>query len=85
MMRKNLVGEPHEYVRCQECGQIFKVVEHSHLVARHNMTIEEYERKYPNHPRVSTITLLRLGRRREVSERLEELVNATLYNYTKRL
>ncbi len=61
--------EPHDYVVCRECGQKFKSIEHSHLVHKHNMTIEEYENKYPNAKRVCTDTLIKLGRTEQAMRR----------------
>lgn len=65
-----LSGYPHDYVVCRECGKKFKTIEWSHLHHKHNMDIDEYERKYPNSPRVCTKTLLRLGRFKEVKDRI---------------
>lgn len=53
-------GEPHEYVVCRECGQEFKSIEWSHLKHKHDMTIEEYEEKYPEAERICTETLLKM-------------------------
>lgn len=61
--------EPHDFVICRECGQKFKSIEHSHLVHKHNMTIEEYESKYPEAERVCTETLYKLGRIEEARSR----------------
>lgn len=65
-------GEPHTYVTCQLCKRHFRCVEHSHLVARHNMTITQYEWRFPHAPRICTRTLLALGRIDEAHRQLEE-------------
>lgn len=54
-----LEGEPHDFVRCRECGNKYKTIEHSHLKT-HDMSIEDYEEKYPDAERVSTETLAKL-------------------------
>ena len=59
---------PYKYVRCKLCGQLFKSVEYSHLIHKHGITIEEYERMFPNSPRVSIETLRKLGRHAEADE-----------------
>lgn len=64
-------GEPHTFVTCRLCGRHFRCVEHSHLVARHGIGIEEYERRFPDSPRVCTETLLALGRVDEARRQLE--------------
>lgn len=61
-------GIPYDYVICMECGKRMKSVEYSHLIHKHGMTIEEYERKWYKSPRVCINTLLRLGRIREAKE-----------------
>lgn len=68
-------GEPHEYVTCRECGKKFKTIEHSHLMQKHDMTIKEYEKKYPKAKRISTQTLLKLnGRDEEFWSRVRDIV-----------
>lgn len=44
----NLISESSEVV-CQECGKAMKWIQNSHLKS-HNMTVEQYREKYPNHP-----------------------------------
>jgi len=64
-------GEPHEYVTCRVCGKRFKTIEASHLAWKHGMTIEDYETMYPDAERVSTRTLVKLGRMKEYNERMK--------------
>jgi len=40
-------------VICEECGESMKQIQYRHLKYKHNMTIEEYTKKYPNSKLVS--------------------------------
>lgn len=40
-------------VTCKICGEKFGQITHTHLKKAHNMTVEEYEGKFPNAPMVS--------------------------------
>ena len=64
---------PYDEVRCMLCGKRMKSVEWSHLWHKHGVTIEEYERIFPNSPRVCIETLEKLGRYDEIREILEKL------------
>ena len=59
---------PYKYVRCKLCGRLFKSNEYSHLIHKHGITIEEYERMFPYSPRISIETLRKLGRYKEAEE-----------------
>jgi len=59
---------PFDEVKCMICGKRMKSVEYSHLIHKHGITIEEYERMFPNSPRVCINTLIKLGRYREAEE-----------------
>jgi len=56
---------PYDEVVCMLCGKKMKSVEWSHLWHIHGITIEEYEKMFPNSPRVSINTLRKLGRHDE--------------------
>jgi ribonuclease BN (tRNA processing enzyme) len=40
-------------VICEECGESMKQIQYRHLKYKHNMTLEEYTKKYPNSKLVS--------------------------------
>ena len=69
---------PYDEVKCMICGKRMKSVEFSHLWYKHGLTIEEYERMFPNSPRVCINTLLKLGRYREAKEMEERWLRGEL-------
>lgn len=44
-----------DYVKCEECGKLFKRVTHNHL-KQHNITLDEYKSKYPDAELISDTT-----------------------------
>lgn len=74
-MRRDIISrEPIDYVVCRECGKTYKTIEWSHLKHKHDMTIEEYEEKYPDAPRICIKTLRKLnGKEDELWQRIKEL------------
>ena len=63
-------GYPHDFVICMECSQRMRTVEHSHLLNKHNMTLQEYKRKWAAYPRICTETLVFLGRKKDADAQL---------------
>ena len=56
MSRKKLTGvEGVDYVICQVCKRRFRSITHKHL-KHHNMTTDEYKKKYPNNQLTRDIT-----------------------------
>lgn len=64
-------GIPFQEVRCRECGETYRSIEYSHLQAKHDMDIDDYEAKHPDAPRICVDMLYKLDRVEE-AHALEE-------------
>lgn len=45
---KEMLNDLRKQVKCLECGELFSKISNTHLMNKHNMTTEQYKRKYPD-------------------------------------